>query len=141
MQALANSAQTVDNSYIARRIDAMRENVERGESVLRAAITTKIFTPIVLQMVAVGEESGALDEMMDEIGEMYQRDVEYELKTLGAQIEPILIVALGGHGADSGARRLPADVGSWQSCVQALTGFSRARFALNWCFHCCWCSC
>lgn len=95
MQALANSAQTVDNSYIAKRIDAMRENVERGESVLRAAITTRIFTPVVLQMVAVGEESGALDDMMDEIGEMYQRDVEYELKTLGAQIEPILIVALG----------------------------------------------
>jgi MSHA biogenesis protein MshG len=95
MQALANSAQTVDNSYIARRIDEMRETVERGESVLRSAIQTKIFTPVVLQMVAVGEESGALDEMMDEIGEMYQRDVEYELKTLGAQIEPILIVALG----------------------------------------------
>lgn len=95
MQALANSAMTVDNSYIARRIDAMRANVERGESVLRAAITTHIFTPVVLQMVAVGEESGALDEMMDEIGEMYQREVEYELKTLGQQIEPILIVALG----------------------------------------------
>jgi MSHA biogenesis protein MshG len=95
MQALANSAQTVDNSYIARRIDEMRETVERGESVLRSAIQTRIFTPVVLQMVAVGEESGALDEMMDEIGEMYQREVEYELKTLGAQIEPILIVALG----------------------------------------------
>jgi len=73
----------------------MRENVERGESVLRAAITTAIFTPVVLQMVAVGEESGALDEMMEEIGQMYQREVEYELKTLGAQIEPILIVCLG----------------------------------------------
>lgn len=95
MQALANSAQTVDNSYIAKRIDAMRENVERGESVLRAAITTQIFTPVVLQMVAVGEESGSLDEMMDEIGQMYQSEVEYELKTLGQQIEPILIVALG----------------------------------------------
>ncbi|MBK9444923.1 MAG: type II secretion system F family protein [Betaproteobacteria bacterium] len=95
MQALANSAQTVDNSYIAKRIDEMRETVERGESVLRSAMQTKIFTPVVLQMVAVGEESGALDDMMDEIGEMYQRDVEYELKTLGAQIEPILIVALG----------------------------------------------
>lgn len=95
MQALANSAMTVDNSYIARHIDAMRDNVERGESVLRAAITTKIFTPVVLQMVAVGEESGALDDMMEEIGQMYQRDVEYELKTLGAQIEPILIVCLG----------------------------------------------
>lgn len=95
MQALSNSAQTVDNSYIAKRIDAMRENVERGESVLRAAITTQIFTPVVLQMVAVGEESGSLDEMMDEIGLMYQSEVEYELKTLGQQIEPILIVALG----------------------------------------------
>ena len=95
MQALANSAMTVDNSYIARRIDSMRESVERGESVLRAAITTSIFTPVVLQMVAVGEESGALDDMMEEIGQMYQREVEYELKTLGAQIEPILIVCLG----------------------------------------------
>ena len=95
MQALANSAQTVDNSYIARRINEMRETVERGDSVLRAAIQTKIFTPVVLQMVAVGEESGALDDMMEEIGQMYQRDVEYELKTLGAQIEPILIVCLG----------------------------------------------
>ncbi|MBW7902342.1 MAG: type II secretion system F family protein [Rhodocyclaceae bacterium] len=95
MQALSNSAQTVDNSYVARRIEAMRENVERGESVLRAAIGTKIFTPVVLQMVAVGEESGALDDMMEEIGQMYQNEVEYELKTLGQQIEPILIVALG----------------------------------------------
>ncbi|MDX9706645.1 MAG: type II secretion system F family protein [Azospira sp.] len=95
MQALANSAQTVDNSYIARRIDAMRESVERGESVLRAAIATRIFTPVVLQMVAVGEESGALDDMMEEIGQMYQQEVEYELKTLGQQIEPILIAVLG----------------------------------------------
>ena len=95
MQALANSAQTVDNSYIAKRIDGMRDNVERGESVLRAAIGAGFFSPVVLQMIAVGEESGALDDMMDEVGEMYQREVEYELKTLGAQIEPILIVCLG----------------------------------------------
>jgi MSHA biogenesis protein MshG len=95
MQALTNSAQTVDNSYIARSIEGMRESVERGESVLRAAIATRIFTPIVLQMVAVGEESGALDDMMEEVGGMYQQEVEYELKTLGQQIEPILIVALG----------------------------------------------
>ena len=95
MQALSNSAQTVDNSYIARRIEGMRENVERGESLLRASISTGIFTPVVLQMVAVGEESGAVDDMMDEIGDMYRQEVEYELKTLGQQIEPILIVMLG----------------------------------------------
>ena len=95
MQALSNSAQTVDNSYIAARIDGMRDTVERGESVLRAAIASNFFTPVVLQMVAVGEESGALDDMMEEVGQMYQREVEYELKTLGQQIEPILIVCLG----------------------------------------------
>jgi MSHA biogenesis protein MshG len=95
MQALSNSAQTVDNSYIARRIDSMREGVERGESILRAALSVGIFTPVVLQMIAVGEESGAVDEMMEEIGQMYQQEVEYELKTLGQKIEPILIVSLG----------------------------------------------
>ena len=95
MQCLSNSAQTVDNTYIAGKIESMRDNVERGGSVLRAAISTGFFSPIVLQMVAVGEESGALDDMMDEIGQMYQREVEYELKTLGQQIEPILIVSLG----------------------------------------------
>lgn len=95
MQALTNSGQTVDNSYITRKIEGMREGVERGESVLRSAIATSFFTPVVLQMVAVGEESGALDDMMEEVGQMYQREVEYELKTLGQQIEPILIVCLG----------------------------------------------
>jgi MSHA biogenesis protein MshG len=95
MQALSNSAQTVDNAYIARRIESMREGVERGESILRSALAIGIFTPVVLQMVAVGEESGAVDDMMDEIGQMYQQEVEYELKTLGQQIEPILIVSLG----------------------------------------------
>lgn len=95
MQALSNSAQTVDNSYIARRIESMRDGVERGESLLRSALAVGIFTPVVLQMIAVGEESGAVDDMMDEIGQMYQQEVEYELKTLGQQIEPILIVTLG----------------------------------------------
>lgn len=95
MQALSNSAQTVDNSYIARRIENMREGVERGESILRSALSVGIFTPVVLQMIAVGEESGAIDDMMEEIGQMYQQEVEYELKTLGQQIEPILIVSLG----------------------------------------------
>ncbi|WP_153108782.1 type II secretion system F family protein [Propionivibrio limicola] len=95
MQALSNSAQTVDNVFISRRVESMRENVERGESLLRAAISAGIFTPVVLQMIAVGEESGAVDDMMAEIGDMYRQEVEYELKTLGQQIEPILIVLLG----------------------------------------------
>lgn len=95
IQALSNVAQTVDNAYIADKIERMRDGVERGESVLRNAIAAGIFTPVVIQMIAVGEESGSLDDMLQEVAEMYQREVEYELKTLAQQIEPILIVFLG----------------------------------------------
>ena len=94
-QGLSLSAQTVDNAYMAQQIERMREGVERGESVLRTAIASGVFTPVALQMVMVGEESGSIDDMMEEVADMYQRDLEYELKTLSSQIEPILIIALG----------------------------------------------
>lgn len=95
VQGLNVVAQTVDNTYIASRIEQMRDGVERGESILRTAVVAGVFTPVVLQMIAVGEETGELDDLMDEIAEMYEREVDYELKTLSSQIEPILIVALG----------------------------------------------
>ena len=95
IQAMTTVANTVDNAFIADKVERMRDNIERGESLLRASIGAGVFTPVVLQMIAVGEESGALDDMMDEIGGMYQSEVEYELKTLAQQIEPILIVMLG----------------------------------------------
>jgi MSHA biogenesis protein MshG len=95
LQGLTLVSQTVDNDFIARKVEEMRSGVERGESILRTAAATGVFTPVVLQMIAVGEESGSLDELMEEIADMYQREVEYELKTLGAQIEPIMILFLG----------------------------------------------
>ncbi|MFB9245157.1 type II secretion system F family protein [Massilia antarctica] len=95
VQALTVVSQTVDNAYLSSRVEQMRDGVERGESILRTAVAAGVFTPIVLQMVAVGEETGSLDDLMDEIGQMYEREVDYELKTLSAQIEPIMIVFLG----------------------------------------------
>lgn len=95
VQALTVVSQTVDNAYLTARIEQMRDGVERGESILRTAVTAAVFTPVVLQMIAVGEESGSLDDLMDEIAQMYEREVDYELKTLAAQIEPILITFLG----------------------------------------------
>ncbi len=95
VQGLTLVAQVVDNDYVAGRVEKMRSSVERGESVLRAAVQAGIFTPVVLQMIKVGEDSGALDDLLQEIADLYQREVEYELKTLSAQIEPILIVGLG----------------------------------------------
>jgi len=93
--AMSMVADTVDNVFVAERINRMREGVERGESILRTARDAQVFTPVVLQMIAVGEESGALDDLTEEIADLYQRDVEYEIKNLSAQIEPVLILALG----------------------------------------------
>jgi MSHA biogenesis protein MshG len=95
VQALTVVSQTVDNAYLCARIEQMRDGVERGETILRTSTTAGVFTPIVLQMIAVGEETGRLEELMDEIAQMYEREVDYELKTLSAQIEPILISFLG----------------------------------------------
>ena len=88
-------AQVVDNDYIAKKIDNIREGVERGDSILRTAAVSGVFTPVVLQMIAVGEETGELDDLMQEIAEMYEREVAYEVDNLAAKIEPILIVGLG----------------------------------------------
>lgn len=95
IQTLNLVAQTADNDFIAQKVLKMRDGVERGESILRTANASGVFNPIVLQMIAVGEESGSLDDLMEEVADMYQRDVEYEIKTLGAQIEPIMILFLG----------------------------------------------
>ena len=95
VQGLTVVSQTVDNAYLSSRVEQMRDGVERGESIFRTAVTAGVFTPVVLQMIAVGEETGSLDDLMDEIAQMYEREVDYELKTLSSQIEPILIVFLG----------------------------------------------
>ncbi len=94
VQALSVVARVVENEFIGARIEQMRDGVERGEAIYRTAITAGVFSPVVLQMIAIGEETGALDHLMTEIGAMYGRDVEYDLKSLTAQIEPILIVGL-----------------------------------------------
>ena len=94
VQALSVVARVVENEFIGSRIEQMRDGVERGEAIHRTAITAGVFSPVVLQMIAIGEETGALDSLMTEIGSMYGRDVEYDLKNLTSQIEPILIVSL-----------------------------------------------
>jgi MSHA biogenesis protein MshG len=95
LSALRLVSQTVENDYISAKILSMSSGIERGETILRTATQTGVFNPLVLQMIAVGEESGSLDELMQEIADMYQADVEYDVKTLGAQIEPIMIMFLG----------------------------------------------
>lgn len=95
-RALSGVALTTDNAHLTKCIEGMRERIMRGEALASAAAGTGVFTPLVLQMIAVGEETGMLDELLDDVGEMYANDVQYALKTLSQQIEPILIFFMGG---------------------------------------------
>ncbi len=94
-RALALVSRSLDNAYLAERIDGMRDGVERGESLHRSAAATGIFTPLVLQMIQVGEETGSVDDMLDEVADFYEQEVAYELENLSAAIQPILIIAVG----------------------------------------------
>ena len=95
LQGMNVISMVVDNEFMRSRIEQMRDGIERGESILRTAVAAEVFNPVVLQMIAVGEESGDMDGMMFEVAEMYEREVKYEVATLSSKIEPILIVALG----------------------------------------------
>jgi MSHA biogenesis protein MshG len=94
--ALTLVAEAVDNDYMAEKIRDMRKNIERGESLLRVSVQSELFTPLVLQMLAVGEETGQVDEMLTEVASFYEREVAYDLKGLTAKIEPILISVVSG---------------------------------------------
>ena len=85
----------VDNLYIAGKVRAMRDGVERGESITRTAAATGLFPPLVIQMIGVGEQTGALDRLLTEVAEYYEREVDYQLKHLSTAIEPILLAAVG----------------------------------------------
>ena len=94
VQALTVVAQTVDNAYIGSRIEQMRDGIERGESISRCAAATGVFTPVVLQMINVGEETGELDNLLFEIAGMYERETDYNIKGLSAAIEPLLLAVI-----------------------------------------------
>ncbi len=95
VQALALIARGVGNEFVAERILAMRVGIERGESISRTARAVGLFTPVVLQMLRVGDETGAIDDMMDEVATFYEEEVAYEVRNLSTLIEPLLVVVLG----------------------------------------------
>jgi len=95
IQTMTVVARAVDNDFISERVLQMRNGVERGDTLTRTAAATGLFTPLVIQMMSVGEETGAVDELLQEVAEYYEREVDYDLKNLSAAIEPILIVAIG----------------------------------------------
>lgn len=93
--ALTVVARAVDNRFVARKILEMLEAIERGDTLTASAHSSGMFTPLVLQMLSVGEETGSVDDTLVDVAEYYEREVDYDLKRLSDAIEPILIIAMG----------------------------------------------
>ncbi len=88
---LSLTADAVDNAHMQKRIKEMRQGIEKGESLLRVSKNSELFSTLVLQMIAVGEETGRLEPLLEESADYYEREVDFDLKSLTAKIEPILI--------------------------------------------------
>ena len=94
--ALELCARAIDNNYLGDKIRGIRAGIERGEGLYQTHVVSGMFTPLVLQMISVGEESGQVDTLLAEVAEFYEREVEYDTKLLGDRIEPLMIVIMAG---------------------------------------------
>ena len=94
--ALTVVSKALDNSYVEERILGMQTGIERGESITRTAAATGLFDSMVMQMMAVGEETGSIDTLLAEVAEFYEAEVENDIDKLSARIEPILTVFIAG---------------------------------------------
>lgn len=95
-QGLQIVSRTIGSEYMARRISEMRGGIERGESITATAKSAQLFSPVVLQMMAVGEETGSMDDLLDQAASFYEEEVEYQLKGLTDALEPLLIIGIAG---------------------------------------------
>ncbi|MBW3603420.1 MAG: type II secretion system F family protein [Actinobacteria bacterium] len=96
LSALEITSETVNNAVIAEAIDDVQAAVREGESVARPLGSHAVFPPMVVQMMAVGEETGAMDEMLMKISDFYDDEVTALTESLTALLEPLLIGLLGG---------------------------------------------
>ena len=94
MQSLTILSDTIGNAAIADSFDHIKEKIEQGSGIAAPMKTAKYFPPMVIDMIAIGEESGNIDEMLREISKHYDEEVEYAVKALSEAIGPILIVGL-----------------------------------------------
>ena len=96
LQALDNVKETVNNRVIADAVDDVKTSVREGESIAKPLGKHRVFPPMVVQMLAVGEETGAVDTMLDKVAEFYNNEVTATVEALTSLIEPLLIAIIGG---------------------------------------------
>jgi type IV pilus assembly protein PilC len=96
LQALDIVADTVNNAVMSRAVVDVQASVREGESIAKPLARHAVFPPMVVQMLAVGEETGQVDTMLDKVAKFYDQEVEAAVDALTSLIEPLLIAIIGG---------------------------------------------
>jgi type IV pilus assembly protein PilC len=96
LQAMETVAGTVSNEIVSDAILEARSRIREGDRIGDPLQKSKLFPPMVVQMISIGEESGSLDQMLTKVAEFYESDVDAQLQSLTSAIEPLMIVFLGG---------------------------------------------
>jgi type IV pilus assembly protein PilC len=96
LESLEITSETVNNSVVSRAVKDVQAAVKTGESMARPLSAHRVFPPMVVQMIAVGEETGAVDTMLEKVADFYDQEVEATVNALTSLLEPLLIVVMGG---------------------------------------------
>lgn len=95
LRALSLSAEVVDNRHVRDQVLGMREDLERGEGIAQSASLSGLFSPLVIQMMAVGEEAGSVDELMNIVGRYYENEASYAAQRMSEMLQPALLLVVG----------------------------------------------
>ncbi len=96
LQSLDIVSRAVGNVAVAQSIDAIQEGARQGRGIVQPMKACKLFPAGVVQMVAIGEETGKLEAMLLKVSEYYDREVDYAIKALSTSLEPLLLTVIGG---------------------------------------------
>ncbi len=96
LEALEITSETVNNTVVANAVKDVQTAVKQGESVAGPLSRHEVFPPMVVQMLAVGEETGNVDEMLEKVADFYDAEIEAIVDALTSLLEPLLICVLGG---------------------------------------------
>ncbi len=96
LQSLDVIRNTIENPILAIGIDSVRQSLAKGDSFEKSLRSAKVFSPLVVTMVKVGEETGELDEMLSEVSSYYELEIKQSVSALSSAVEPIMLVFLGG---------------------------------------------
>ncbi|MCG5525898.1 type II secretion system F family protein [Ectothiorhodospira haloalkaliphila] len=95
VQGLSLVSRSLENAYIGSQCQKISSGIERGDSLTRSVQSAGLFTPLLIQMISVGEETGDVAQMLEETADHYEREVDHELGNMSALIEPFLLLFLG----------------------------------------------